>query len=621
MLIDNRQFSGERPKKSARNLNTNEAQLALDCMIVSDELRPMRVNSFSESIPATDPMTIFLDDDDWITFDDIVYVIGDSLNSDLRRVYWTSENEPPQQATIDLLNAGISYRIGVPQPAVPPGILQPTGEAVENDPETLTSFFITTLVNAYGEEGHRSDPSPLFNYMVGQTLTITGIGEEANPGVAETYNVTAQRVYLQIEGVPRFVAEIPFNETQHQFNSDMVFGEAFNSEDYFPPPIDMQGLHLMANGVAAGFVGRTVFLSEAFLPNAWPFSFEVSDDIVGLSSYDNNLVIGTEGYPEVAAILDPSNVSSAVLADREPCVSQRGMVQGANGVIFPSPSVLYYVGAGGGRALTEDYFDDNDWADYAPETFNSVFRDGQYIAFHESDRKEGNALVFDMREVNAVATQISDWGSAVHVEAGSNNLFLAQGNDIVLWQGGEQNRTYTWRSKMHGGGSPFALTAYRLLSCDFEDGGLIMGQAFEELVEQIMSEHELSFEFWDSLSRVHGLGGAVNGFLFGGCGSFGEGDLDGRVIPEGVNATQGSVFGNGTAGSARRIPASLSELSVTIEIFKDKVKIDSITVTADDPGRINYADRGRLWEYELRGTVDLTQASLAGSIGELYNGS
>ena len=174
---------------------------------------------------------------------------------------------------------------------------------------------------------------------------------------------------------------------------------------------------------------------------------------------------------------------------------------------------------------------------------------------------------------------------------------------------------------MHGGGSPFALTAYRLLSCGFEDGGLIMGQAFEDLVEQIMSEHELSFEFWDSLSRVHGLGGAVNGFLFGGCGSFGEGDLDGRVIPEGVNATQGSVFGNGTAGSARRIPASLSELSVTIEIFKDKVKIDSITVTADDPGRINYADRGRLWEYELRGTVDLTQASLAGSIGELYNGS
>jgi len=619
MLINNRQFSGERPKKSERNLGDSESQVALDCMIVSDELRSMRTNSFSETIALSNPLTLFLDNDEWVAFDSVVDAISDSINSDLSRIYWTSEDEPPQQATLDLFNAGISYRMGVPKPSRPPGIVPPSGTATEED--TFTSFFVTTFVNAYGEEGDRSDPSPLFDYQVGQDLGVTTIGEANSPGVGNLYNVVAQRIYLQVEGASRFVTEIPVNETEFTFNSDMTYGESFSSDDYFPPPIDMRGLHLMANGVAAGFSGRTVYLSEAFLPNAWPFSFEVSDDIVGLSSYDNNLVIVTEGYPEVAAILDPSNVSSAVLADREPCVSARGIVQGANGVIYPTPSVLYYVGAGGGRALTEDYFDDSDWASYKPETFNAVFRDGQYIAFHESTEKEGRALVFDMREANAVATQISDWTSAAHVRSGTNELFMAQGNDIILYQGGEQRRTYRWRSKLFGGGSPFALTAYRILSCDYEDDFNSLAEDFDQLVADITTEHMSTFEFWDSLSQVHGMGGAINGFTFGGCGLISDGELDGRDIPDGVSAGVGSTFGSGTANGARRIPVNFSDLSVTIDIFKDKELIDSIVVTSDDPDRINYADRGRLWEYELRGTVDVTQASLAGSKGELYNGS
>lgn len=621
MLIDNRQFSGERPKISARNLGINEAQLALDCTIVSHELRAMMTNAFSTSIAISNPLTIFLSNDEWVAFPEVVSAIGDSLNSSQSRIFWTSASSPPQQATLEQLNAGQSFEMGVPKPNAP-------NLGTLNGPEVdiaTTSFFVTSFVNGFGEEGDKSDPSPLFDYFDGQDISVTNIGETNNPGVSETNNVVAQRIYLQVEGVPRFVAEVPITDTQYPVAgappfviSEFDFGEAFTSEDFFAPPADMQGLHLMANGVAAGFSGRTVYLSEAFLPNAWPYSFEVSDDIAALSSFDNNLVILTDGYPEVAAILDPSNVSSAILADREPCVSARSVVQGAGGVIYATPSVLYFIGAGGGRALTEDYFDDTDWREYRPETFNSVFRDGQYIAFHDSLDKEGRGLVFDMRESNAVATQISDWTPAAHVRNGTNELYLVDGTDILLYQGGSERRTYTWRSKMHGGGSPFALTAYRILSCDFQDDFEAFAADLEELTAAIIAEHEATFAFYDSLPEIYGLGGGINGFTLAGAGI--ETELAGQPIPPGVSATCGSAVGSGTAGNARTM-ISLGDVQVTLEVFKDKELIDTIVINSDDPDRIEYADRGRLWEYQVRGSIDVTQVSLAGSRGELYNGS
>lgn len=613
MLINNRQFSGERPKKSVRNIGPNEAQVALDCDIVSDELRPMMTNRFIEPSPIEDPGTIFLVNDVWVAFDNFVNAITTNIDSDEKRVFWTEEGSFPRQATIEQFQFGTFFRMGVPKPVAPeaPSISgSGTGTAI-------TSFYVVSFVNAFGEEGDKSDPSPTFDFTLGQEINVGGLGSVvANSGNIDPYNIVSYRLYRFSEGSSRFVTEQPVSVNSFNDNtSTVVLGESFSREDYAPPPIDMQGLHLMANGIAAGFSGRTVHLSEAFLPNAWPYSFEVNSNIVALSSYDNNLVVLTEGYPEVAAILDPINVSSAQLSDREPCVSARSVVQGAGGVIYAAPSGIYYIGARGGRMLTEEYFDDKDWSQYLPSSINAVYRDGEYIAFHDSTEKEGRALVFDTREPNAVVTQISDWTRAPYVREGTDDLYFVQEGNINLYQGGGERRVYTWKSKQHGAGSPYNLDCYRILSCDFINNlSDTQREAFETLVQEIINENMERFAAWSTLPKIWGFGGGINTHVFAGCGL--------QDIPNGpTNQGVGSVFGSGQVDSARRLPIDNQNFAVQLTVWRDKVILDVIAVAEDEPGRIEYSDRARLWEYELKGNVEITQASLAGSMGELHNGS
>ena len=614
MLITNRQFSGQRPKKSQRNLGSNEAKVALDCAIVSDELRPLATNRVVDTVSIADPKTIFLVRDRWVAFPGIVNAITSNIESDEQRVFWTESGAFPQQATLEQLEFGVSFRMGVPKPAAPTiDSLTGTGTGT-----VTTTFYVATFVNAWGEEGDKSDPSDLVDFQLGQTMVVGTLGNvPANSGSIDEYNVVAVRLYRQDEGAPKFVAEFPVS--QNTFTEDTgntTLGESFSREDYFPPPVDMQGLHLMANGVATGFSGRTVYISEAFLPNAWPYSFEVSSDIVALSSFDNNLVVLTKGYPEIATILDPINVSSSQLSDREPCVSARSVVQGAGGVIYAAPSGLYLIAARGGQMITEQYFDDADWSKLKPETFNSVFRDGEYIAFHEGVA-EGRALVFDTREPNAVVTQLSDWTCAAHVREGTDELYLVDGVDISLYQGGERLRTYFWASKQHGGGSPFAIDCRRLLSCDFAlnptDEDLV---TFQQVVADAITENGELFAIWNALPPIYGMGGGLNTHVFGGCGV--------QILPVsgGIPDQEvGTVFGGGQSGGAARIPLDLQLYTVELTVIKDKVVIDTQVVTDDEPERIEYSDRGRLWEYELRGTVAITQADLASSMSELHNGS
>lgn len=67
--------------------------------------------------------------------------------------------------------------------------------------------------------------------------------------------------------------------------------------DYLPPPENMTGLCLMANGIAAGFAGNEVMFSEAYLPYAWPEvnRHTTAEDIVAICPLGTSLVVATKG--------------------------------------------------------------------------------------------------------------------------------------------------------------------------------------------------------------------------------------------------------------------------------------------------------------------------------------
>lgn len=466
MLLRTRQFSGERPKLSERLIGVNEATLALDCDLVSGELRAVHGNRAVASADDPNAQTLFILGGVYFTWPGDVSVVETPVNAAVRRLFWTGDG-PPSQSEPDELAEGKSYLMGVPKPAAKPVVASITGP--EPDSQTrISSLYRFTFVNRWGEEGDASPPSDLFDYYSGQTMRVTGLGAGFNVGL-ENRAVVAYRLYRLSGAESKFVGEYPLSQgTVVDSKKESELGEIYSAENYYIPPLDMQNLHIMANGVALGSVGSQIYASEPYDLNAWPYTITLQSPVVAISSFDNNAVFLTEGFPEIATIFDPRNISTTVLAEREPCLSRRGVVQGAGGVIYPSPSGLFYIGSGAARMLTEEYMDINDWQALAPTTFNAAYRDGQYITFFDAPGNRGG-WIFDLREPTAMVRRLSQWVSASFVAEGTDEMYLVNGATIELYQGGQELLDYCWRGKLHGDGSPFALSSRRFISPDFAD--------------------------------------------------------------------------------------------------------------------------------------------------------
>lgn len=593
MLIRHRQFRGERPKLSARLLGEGEAQVALDCDLVSGELRPIFSNRVIDGAPDPDAETLFIIDGEIFTWPGDVSVAETPVNAAVRRLFWSGDGFP-QQAEVEELEAGISYLLGIPKPIGRPEVYSITGSG-ESGALPVTSLYRYTFVNKWGEEGDASDPSDLFDYTSGQTLRIRGLGPGGNAlEDLQQYGIVAYRLYRLAEGESKFVGEYEITLTSVvDALKESELGETLSSEDFYPPPTNLQGLHIMANGIALGFVGQTVYVSEPYNPNAWPYSVILSSPVVAISSFDNSAVFLTEGYPEVATIFDPRNLTTSVLAEREPCLTRRGVVQGAGGVIYPAPSGLFYIGAGGARMLTEAFLDDIDWQRLNPASFTAVYRDGEYIAFYSTVTESGG-WIFDMREPTSVIRRLSQWASAAFVAEGTDELYLVNGSVIELYQGGLDRLTYTWRGKLHGEGSYFALTSRRLVSRDFADNPTDSEIADAEAANA--AEHAAN------LARIAAIGGRATALG----GALGQSVLGGASV----------------AGSAlNRLSALPITFHVQLTVYGDGDAVHSETVVNEGMDRITYTDRKRLWEIELIGNAHLTQSDLASSFSEMHTGN
>lgn len=617
MRISNRQFGGERPKSDAWNLGDTEAQLAIDCELTSTGIRALRENSVEARFDIV-PKTLHYFDGKWLAWDTNVCVAESPVGVATRRVFWTGEGYPKQATAAEKSN-GISYRMGVPTPNAPT-IKSITGEALEEGTTKITTFYVATFVNQWGEEGDKSVPSNTRTYYQGETLTVGNIGAtEANLKLINEYTgITSMRLYRFSEGASRFVVEIPLTTTEYADETDsVIIGDAFDTEDYVPPPDGMQGLHMMANDIALGFVGKTVHVSVPGQPNAWPYSFPVRSNVVGISSFDNTAVILTEGNPEVATIYDPENISPSILAQREPCMSRESIVQAQGGVIYAAASGLFYIGPSGGTMLTENFMDVDNWKLLRPHTIHAAFRDGQYYAWHEANPRdiEGSCMVFDVSEENAVLRQLSAYYSAAHVKQGTDELYLANGNLLELFEGGERRLVYRWMSKEHGIGNPIAMACARVISTDYRD------PAFQLTDEEAEAERRAAMDQVAEVLRLrlmlgmeHGVGGAINQDVFAGAGAW---EIPGAPSELGEQDIGTSING----GSIKDVPNARDVLHLDVKVYADSELMDLTVVRSEEPYRLSYWDRVRHWEYELEGNIDVQQFDMAGAESELHSGS
>jgi hypothetical protein len=424
--ISVKQFGGIKPIISARMLGANEAQTALNAKLVSGSLLPMKGATTLQALQSSNPATIFrygtssTETNYWLEFAQDTDVMRSPIAQDqYDRLYWTNGSGVPRYAPNSMiLQAGsgayprASYQLGIPAPTTAPTLSSTTAPATSDTPETRT--YVTTYVSAYGEEG---PPSPAANLVTIKPDTSVTLTLPGNP--SGSYNITLVRIYrssaVGSSAQFQFVDEVPVaNGSYTDSKLQSALGEVLPSTDWVAPPAGLKGLRLMANGAAVGFVGKTLYFSEPYLPHAWPHEYPIDYDIIGIATYGQYVAVITTSFPYLFNGIDPAAMSSSKLPLPQAGTSKRSIIETGNGVLYSSPDGMVEIGTTN-DVVTRGIFSREQWQAYNPSSIEAYTYNGRIHCFYNNGTR--GVLVFDFMGQGAVLTT-NDVNTTTAVTAG-----------------------------------------------------------------------------------------------------------------------------------------------------------------------------------------------------------
>jgi len=260
-------------------------------------------------------------------------------------------------------------QVTISNPVVAGGVQ--TGDTIQfltSLPETRG--YVYTYVNDFSEEGQPSpatvasgDGTGTWIVVIPKPPTGYNTGRAMNPGHYRLYRTVTDSAgnatYFQ-------VTEVPINPTGtvtiHDSASDAsITGNlVLNTIGFAPPPTGLQGVVMMANGIAAGFANeREVWFSAAYLPHAWPPQYALTVDypIVGLTANGTSLNIMTEGSPFIATGVTPDTMTIGKITANEPCISRGSIVAAGEGAYYASPNGIQLLNTGGTTNITLEIYE------------------------------------------------------------------------------------------------------------------------------------------------------------------------------------------------------------------------------------------------------------------------
>jgi hypothetical protein len=192
------------------------------------------------------------------------------------------------------------------------------------------------------------------------------------------------------------VTEVPINPTgtvtihDSALDASITANLQLSTIGYAPPPAGLQGVVMMANGIAAGFTNqREVWFSAAYLPHAWPPQYALTVDypVVGLTANGSSLNIVTEGSPFIATGVTPDTMTIGKITANEPCISRGSIVASGEGAYYASPNGVQLLNSGGTQNVTSSVYEKEfhysllppQWASARYGSSYATFIKGQYI--------------------------------------------------------------------------------------------------------------------------------------------------------------------------------------------------------------------------------------------------
>ncbi|HIE1976341.1 TPA: hypothetical protein ACXKGF_004386 [Escherichia coli] len=458
--IDITTMRGMMPRVITSMLPDHAAVLAEDCHFRFGVITPEYQISEVEKTFSIKPKTVFhYRDDFWFAWPDVVDVIRSPVAQDnYGRVYYTDGSFPKvTDATIATRGNGnlptASYRLGIPAPTTAPvcTIHQASNLPDDNPNDDETRFYTETFVSSYGEEG---PPGPA-SLEVTLRSPGTAVQMTLSPVPLQNSNIRRRRIYRSASGGGEadflLVAELDaavLNYTDKIPTKNL--GPSLDTWDYLPPPDNMTGLCLMANGIAAGFAGNEVMFSEAYLPYAWPEvnRHTTAEDIVAVCPLGTSLVVATKGEPYLFSGVSPSTISGSKIPSMQACLSKRSMVAMEGFVLYAGTNGLVSVDANGNAALaTEQVISPEQWqSKFNPASVVACAYRGEYIACYT--KPDGNSDVFVFNPTNMDIRHLSTPFDCACVDLVSDRLRVVTGKNMSVFAGGTLPSTIRWHSKV-----------------------------------------------------------------------------------------------------------------------------------------------------------------------------
>ena len=335
-----------------------------------------------------------------------------------------------------------------------------------------TRIYVYTYVSDYGEEGPPSDPSVAIDINPNELVTVT-TGTAPN-GYS---NISKKYIYRTSTGTGatdyQFVAEQPVaTTTYNDIRKQSDLGETIQSIDWMPPPTDMFGLRVMANGIFVGFSGKDICFSEPFMPHAWSTKnrLPVDHNIVGGGAFGQSVAVLTDSFPYIATGVDPQAMTLVKTALQQACVSKRSIVEVGDSVIYASPDGLVKIGLNGAEVITLSLISQEQWQSYNPSSIHAYLHEGRYYAFYTKVDATTGLIVFTLNGTDAVMSLGTQYTNAAHVVPKADSLFIVESGYIKKMDKANTDKPYTWKSKIFEFPKPINLGAAQVLSPNYGSG-------------------------------------------------------------------------------------------------------------------------------------------------------
>jgi hypothetical protein len=339
----------------------------------------------------------------------------------------------------------------------------------EDNRDREARSYVVTYVSPLGEEGPPSPASSLVEVVNGQEVQLTAIPTAPSGDWNLPSGTSKKRIYRTATSgnaaVYLFLTELPITTTTYLDDKGAeVLGEALPSEYWNPPPEDLKGLTVLANGIMAGFRNNEVWFSEPFLPHAWPSrNMQKTDyDVVGIGAFGASLFVGTKGAPHIFSGIDPAQMTGTKFDLGQACVSKLSVVEMGGGVIFASPDGLCMADGNGVNLLTGQLIDRAKWQLRHPATMSGAAHDGRYFAFCD----DGKALVLDLSGDGATMWEAGLSVTATYTDPINDAMYYVNAQrQLLKWDGGSTPSPFVWRSKIFEVPAPVSFGVAQVL-CD-----------------------------------------------------------------------------------------------------------------------------------------------------------